>query len=310
MAARCQFQKLITEAKVRNHDNGAKTAKMANDYDKELADLGCRVFERHIFSMFVCMLSGLLCLMYVPTIVQVLERTKQSKDAPSAFKRYLHTLNHMMRWYDSRHEERLASLKLVRRTHNHVARNGIITQYDMVLTQWGFIGPALLFPTKLGMGSVTKRELNALRYIIYLVGQSLGIDEDLNLCVNSLAETSKYAQIILKEVINPSLTSESDSSRVMSDNLLGGMTFLNPFILPVPYKTWTFKMLGSSRHNYYSTSMTGVQNKVIYHLQCEFFDRAMNWGVRPVANLLLRINVSLANLLEHHIVIDNHRRIM
>ena len=57
-----------------------------------------------------------------------------------SFLRYLHTLNNVLKWYDLKPSQRVKSLDYVRRTHANVAKKEIMTQYDMVITQWAFIG--------------------------------------------------------------------------------------------------------------------------------------------------------------------------
>ena len=53
----------------------------------------------------------------------------------------------MLQWYDDTPEARNESLKTVRAVHAKVAVKNPMTQYDMVLTQWAFVGPVLIFPT-------------------------------------------------------------------------------------------------------------------------------------------------------------------
>ena len=57
-----------------------------------------------------------------------------------AFQRYLWTSNHVLNWYDMKPSQRVKSLKYVRRTHAIVAKKEDMTQFDMVITQWAFIG--------------------------------------------------------------------------------------------------------------------------------------------------------------------------
>ena len=64
----------------------------------------------------------------------------KSSSPELAFQRYLRTLNNVIKWYNLSPEERIQSLIFVKRTHAHVAKNEIMTQYDMVITQWAFIG--------------------------------------------------------------------------------------------------------------------------------------------------------------------------
>ena len=147
--AEIKFAKLISEGKKREHDNELEID-VETDLDVEKLDLGCSAFQNHFFSMFVTMLSGLLSLMYVPSIVKVLAKTGQSNTPELSFRRYLRTLNNVMKWYDLKPELRIKSLKNVRKIHSAVAKNHEMTQFDMVVTQWAFIAPALLRPLEIG----------------------------------------------------------------------------------------------------------------------------------------------------------------
>ena len=40
-----------------------------------------------------------------------------------------------------------------------------------------------------------------MKYVIYCVGQAIGIDEDLNLCNGDLTETQNYSKLILDHII-------------------------------------------------------------------------------------------------------------
>ena len=60
--------------------------------------------------------------------------------------RYLGTLRHSLRWYNGP-LEMLSSLRAVRRQHREAAvrardvyQDQGISQFDMVVTQWGFVG--------------------------------------------------------------------------------------------------------------------------------------------------------------------------
>ena len=142
MSAKERYTQLITDGKNIAHDSGTKPVQ---EFNQDLIQQGCWAFQKHFFSMFVGMLTGLLSLMYVPSIVKVLDNTNQSGTSEKAFTRYLTTLNHVIQWYQSSPDQRLQSLKTVRRTHAKVAKSNVMTQYDMVVTQWAFIGNVQLF---------------------------------------------------------------------------------------------------------------------------------------------------------------------
>ena len=64
-----------------------------------------------------------------------------------------------------------ASLRAVRDLHARASlfcsnRHGQgMTQFDMVVTQWAFVGPAFIFPEAFAIGPPTERELEGLKYV-------------------------------------------------------------------------------------------------------------------------------------------------
>ena len=193
-----------------------------------------------------------------------------------------------------------------------VASKYPMTQYDMVLTQWAFLGPVLLKPDRFGISRKSQENLDGLRYIIYLVGQALGINDDLNLCYGNLQESKDYALEILENEIQTSMCLETDISREMSDNLLIGMHFTNPYIHPGGFKHWTFNTFEinsraekMSRENpsfakYFQSFLNGLFNT--------FLNQNYGWFLRLIFNGLMSLNVYLANKWAHHIMSDAWKR--
>ena len=93
-----------------------------------------------VYLVSTTFLLGLLSLLYIPSIVEVLFNTGKSSTPELAFQRYLRTLNNVIKWYGLKPSQRIKSLDFVRRTHAQVAKKENMTQYDMVITQWAFIG--------------------------------------------------------------------------------------------------------------------------------------------------------------------------
>lgn len=311
LMAQEKYSQLIKDGKNTIHDSGIKPTE---EFDEELVKQGCLAFHRHFFSVFVGMLAGLLSLMYVPSIVKVLDNTRQSITPEKSFLRYLTTLNHVVQWYKLSANERLLSLKKVRRIHAGVAKSNAMTQYDMVLTQWAFISPLFLKTNQMGMDTITIQELDGIRYIFYLVGQALGIQEEYNLCQQDLTSTISYMELIFQNDIKVLLKTEAkrEISQNMAKNVLQGFVLLNPFLHPTAFKHWTFELfecpLGDDEtmknhiqlqgyvknHKLSSTLIKVVFNKIL----CGKIGLLM----RPLFNLLMKVNIYLANLWQNHIL--------
>ena len=71
------------------------------------------------------------------------------------------TINHTLSWYQQDKDKRKVSLKKVRRLHAAANRKTIsvngkdafMTQFDMVTTQFAFIGSAMILPEEIGLGT-------------------------------------------------------------------------------------------------------------------------------------------------------------
>ena len=120
--------------------------------------------------------------------------------------------------------------------------NGI-HQESMVLTQWAFIGPALLWPHQLGLPE-DEEGLEGLVAVMGEVGRQLGVREELNLCNGGLAEAREYARL-LHQQIHQHLLHPTQLAEEMSKHLLWGANILNPFIRPAAFKTWALGLLNN-----------------------------------------------------------------
>ena len=99
----------------------------------------------------------------------------------------------------------------------------------MVLTQWAFIGPALLWPRELGLNPNDDWGMMGLVEVMAEVGRQLGVREELNMCSGGLKEAREYA-LLLHRRIQQHLSQPSELADDMSTQLLSGANILNPFI--------------------------------------------------------------------------------
>ena len=88
-----RVQELMTLGKTKSLISVKSTEQInANHEDEEESDcfeMAQQFFHRNIFSSFVSMLSGLYCLMFIPSIVKVLHCTGKSDSPKKAFSRYV-----------------------------------------------------------------------------------------------------------------------------------------------------------------------------------------------------------------------------
>jgi len=303
---------LRTEGRAQGHDEGLSQER-PGDFDIEKINKGIKFFGENFFSMFVNMLTGLLSLMYIEGIARVLHITNKSNTAPLSFSRYLSTLNHTLSWYRGV-PELLKSAARVRVLHRQAANMRNFSQYEMVVTQWAFVGPALLWPDQLGISfnsQETEEGMEGLVHVMYLVGRELGIREELNMCSGDLNEVREAAREILVTEIQPVFLADSASSvsRDLATNLLAGVKMLNPFINPEGFRKWCEKTLLEKPEvdvkdlDTFSVTMFRLQLKVL----ALFHSPVLGPALRLAANKLMRLNIFLATDWEQWILQDQQR---
>ena len=137
-----------------------------------------------------------------------------------------------------------------------------IHQKSMVLTQWGFIGPALLWPGELGLPD-DKEGMEGLVAVMGEVGRQLGVQEEVNLCNGGLAEAKEYARL-LHQQIKQHILHPTHLAEEMAEQLMWGANILNPFIRPSAFRTWAFELLKTESVN---ETELGGPDLVLYKLQ-------------------------------------------
>jgi len=293
---------LLDEGPQLPHDSEASEE---DEVDLELYEAGRRYFSSNFFSLFACMLTGLLCLLYTESIALVLHFTGRSSSPGSAFLRYLGTLQHTLTWYKDKDSLR-HSLRVVRAMHSRagslaMSKGRLMSQRDMVLTQWGFIGPALVFPQELGISIPDKKGEEGLVYVMYLVGQYLGVQDSLNLCSGGAERAKLYSKLVLERIVRPCL--EKDTQGVCKDmtrHLLDGVNVLNPFIDQNAFHAWARRLL-LTKETFAMEDLSHLVgfSLVMYKTKCIVFSNLLGIPIfgailRFLANKLMLLNIVLA----------------
>ena len=145
-SARDRLAFLLSKGQQLEHNLAATGYGEDYGVDQCLMQDGITYFQANFFSMFVCMMTGLLSLMYINSIAVILHLTGKSSSYTMAYQRYLRTMRHTSMWYTGTGVETMTrSLKEVKAKHRVAAKlamskGHLMSQYDMVLTQWAFIG--------------------------------------------------------------------------------------------------------------------------------------------------------------------------
>jgi len=295
----------MSRGKDLSHDHGLFNNEMESDppepeeINEQKLKKGISFFNLNFFSMFVSMLTGLLSLMFIQTIASVLDATKKSNSGIRSFQRYLSTINHTVQWYSDL-PSLLKSSSKVRGLHKQAASLQNFTQYEMVVTQWAFVGPVLLWPDQLGVDRKSEDDIEGVIYVMMMVGRQLGISDQFNLCRGDREQCTEYSRLILEKIIKPSFNSPeaSEVSKRLGQDLLEGVNILNPFISPRSFLLWSEDLI-RERKSPEVPHQFGYGEHFLYRMQTTllsgmFASSVVGGLTRGLANNLMRLNIFLA----------------
>ncbi|XP_052121681.1 uncharacterized protein LOC113202178 [Frankliniella occidentalis] len=114
--------------------------------------------------------------------------------------------------------------------HRGPPRGVWMSQYDMSLTQWAFIGPVLQFPEQYGIGNATREELDGFVHLWEVFGYALGIDDRFNFCQGGLEATLRRARETLSTIVLPGLRGAQPPWEYMTRCMADGLGYLLPGI--------------------------------------------------------------------------------
>lgn len=144
------------------------------------------MFANNFFAIFFCMYCGLLAILAIPSILNVLVHTKKSSSDMTAYKRYMQTIYHTLAWF--RHDltpgtKAWKSLEAVRKFHFSASKSaknanvGMISQKDMAITQYGFIGFTIVSQKQTGVHCTTE-EMSDYCHFWRVLGHILGMKDE------------------------------------------------------------------------------------------------------------------------------------
>lgn len=248
-----------TSAKNEAGDCGNDPQHIPSWMDEAKFNRGRQFYKKFFFSVYLNCLSGLFCSMAIPSMLTTMQLTEQSNTTYKAFRRYLRTLQYMNLWYNSNlchstDDEGYRSVQEVRRIHAAVVRKQIaglgqdsetvpISQYDMVLTQFAFMGLLVLSPFKLGIW-YSRDEIEGLINFWRTVGYLLGVDEKYNLCSDSYQETHEKCRELLEREFIPALLNPPEGYEDMTKALLFGIKLIVPGLDYDSYFRFTMNLIG------------------------------------------------------------------
>lgn len=163
--------------------------------------------------------TGLMLILPLPDGLEPLLSTGASKDVPSLHKRYVDTINHVNSWYDDDlfdpSTKGYKSIRQVRAMHRRVQKimnekftvpdeHGVLGRkwfnyYDVSITQFAFVGLAMLWPQKSGLIAATEEELELLNYYWRVLGYLMGMKDEFNCCqFDRYADIRRFMELIFQ----------------------------------------------------------------------------------------------------------------
>uniref|UniRef100_A0A6E8VLK5 DUF2236 domain-containing protein n=1 Tax=Anopheles coluzzii TaxID=1518534 RepID=A0A6E8VLK5_ANOCL len=259
-------------------------------------------FRRNFYAMFVGKLCGLLAIITVPSILRVLVHTNQSSEPRTAYRRYVATIMHTLEWYfeDFVPTSRAwKSISFVRKTHAGVSRQAssvrpgmIISQRDMAITQFGFIGYIIISHRKLGV-QYDPKDMDAFVHMWRVIGHMMGIEERFNACTDRFETTEQRMSLIANEILQPALLQRTAEFVKMGKALIEGLWCFNPLVEFDSFLFLTMRLNNIPGYHYWADEATpGVkesESRLRPYEQFSRYARFILYCVCYIQSVLLNI---------------------
>uniref|UniRef100_U5EQH2 Uncharacterized protein n=1 Tax=Corethrella appendiculata TaxID=1370023 RepID=U5EQH2_9DIPT len=206
-------------------------------YDAEKFKRGQKYFNENRFGMMNGCLFGLIALLCDPRGTRLLMHTEKSSTPKTAKKRYISTSLHMLYWYEldlTPGSKSWQSLNRIRKMHLNASNSatkhniGFISQAELAMTTFGFLGFALLRPQFLGIEYGNREDREAFIHLWAVVDYMLGVRDEFNMCLFKLEIVEIICKIMLRYVFIPLLQFETVEFKIMVNAFLKGMSEFTP----------------------------------------------------------------------------------
>lgn len=107
-----------------------------------------------------------------------------------------------------------------------------VSQWDMAVTQWAFVGTLVLFKGDVGLHGVSNADVDALVHFWRGVGWLLGIADEYNLCAGGLDDVEKACGAMLKEEYLVRVRDSNPESVSMIRGVVSALRMLDPTLSP------------------------------------------------------------------------------
>ncbi|KFB44349.1 AGAP005178-PA-like protein [Anopheles sinensis] len=257
-------------------------------------------FKRNFYAMFVGKLCGLLAIIAVPSILRVLIHTNQSSEPRTAYRRYVATIMHTLEWYYEAlvpSSRSWKSITFVRKTHAGVSKQAnsvhpgmIISQKDMAITQFGFIGYIIISHRKLGI-QYGPGDWEAFVHFWRVIGYMMGIEDRFNACTDSFETTEQRMSLIASEILQPALLNRTSEFEKMGRALTEGLWCFNPFVYYESFLFLTMRLNNIPGYHYWDEEAPANGRQKGLHEQLDRYGRFVLFAISYILSVLLNLTI-------------------
>jgi hypothetical protein len=150
------------------------------------------------------------------------------------------------------------SLEYVRKIHVMISKRaeksglGIISQKDMAITQFAFVGMQLLSPEKLGIKG-SSEDFENFSHAWRVRGALLGIEDRFNICGATLDETLGRLEAVRQDFVLPALTNIDLKTEEYLRIAVEGMSAFEPFLHPETHIFLIKRLVGVDTYGYFQS---------------------------------------------------------
>lgn len=175
--------------------------------------------------------------------------------------------------------------------HSNKGRAGSITQRDMALTQFGFMGYIALTPHRLGV-QLSRDDMEAFIHFWRVLGHMIGIEDRFNLCTDCYDTTKPRLEIIMNDIYRPYLENTSEQFYAMANALINGLRCFNPMLDTNAFLYFTKWITNCKNYVYYESDLTALDSNLN---ESRAILNSFNWYTRWIIYLQVTLHTYLAN---------------
>uniref|UniRef100_A0A182FHW7 DUF2236 domain-containing protein n=1 Tax=Anopheles albimanus TaxID=7167 RepID=A0A182FHW7_ANOAL len=216
-------------------------AELPSWYDEAKFKRGQRFYKDNRFGILQASFCSLLVLLADPKGLRILEHTGKSNTMETARKRYVSTLKHLSDWYECDLEPGSSATK---------RQLGFISQPEMALTTFGFMGFPLVRPHLLGIRYDNREDLEAFIHLWAVIGFMLGVHDHCNMCLFRLEVVDQICRMAIRYVFMPSLQLETTLFKQMVGAITDAYTGYMPFMSYESVMFLTRRLIGIPGYQY------------------------------------------------------------